>query len=54
MQENMLHQGCKLYYNDYNEYWDHKRDCMVAMCTSLYNKGLLDGVGKTSHTLMLI
>ena len=42
-------EGCELYYNDYNEYWDHKRDCMVAMCTSLYNKGLLDGVGMQSH-----
>lgn len=42
-------EGCKLYYNDYNEYWDHKRDCIVAMCTSLYNKGLLDGVGMQSH-----
>lgn len=42
-------EGCKLYYNDYNEYWDHKRDRMVEMCTSLYNKGLLDGVGMQSH-----
>ena len=40
---------CQLFYNDYNEYWDHKRDCMVAMCSSLYNKGLLDGVGMQSH-----
>jgi GH35 family endo-1,4-beta-xylanase len=41
--------NCKLFYNDYNEYWDHKRDCIVAMCTSLYNKGVLDGVGMQSH-----
>ena len=40
---------CKLYYNDYNEYWDHKRDCIASMCASLYNKGLLDGVGMQSH-----
>ncbi|ODM25233.1 glycoside hydrolase [Clostridium sp. Bc-iso-3] len=41
--------NCKLYYNDYNEYWDHKRDSIASMCTSLYNKGLLDGVGMQSH-----
>ena len=40
---------CKLYYNDYNEYWDHKRDCIYNMCKSLYSKGLLDGVGMQSH-----
>ena len=40
---------CKLYYNDYNEYWDHKRDCIYNMCKSLYQKGLLDGVGMQSH-----
>jgi len=42
-------EGCKLYYNDYNEYWDHKRDCIYNMCKSLYEKGLLDGVGMQSH-----
>ena len=41
--------GCKLFYNDYNEYWDHKRDCIYNMCKSLYNDGLLDGVGMQSH-----
>ncbi|HOM02800.1 MAG TPA: endo-1,4-beta-xylanase, partial [Acetivibrio sp.] len=41
--------NCKLYYNDYNEYWDHKRDCIASICTSLYNKGVLDGVGMQSH-----
>ena len=40
---------CDLYYNDYNEYWDHKRDCIYNMCKSLYQKGLLDGVGMQSH-----
>ncbi|MCR5718547.1 MAG: endo-1,4-beta-xylanase [Oscillospiraceae bacterium] len=40
---------CKLYYNDYNEYWDHKRDCIYNMCKSLYQKGVLDGVGMQSH-----
>lgn len=42
-------EGCDLYYNDYNEYWDHKRDCIYNMCKSLYEKGLLDGVGMQSH-----
>lgn len=41
--------GCKLFYNDYNEYWDHKRDKIYAMCKNLYEKGLLDGVGMQSH-----
>ena len=42
-------EGCDLYYNDYNEYWDHKRDCIYNMAKNLYNKGLLDGVGMQSH-----
>jgi arabinoxylan arabinofuranohydrolase len=42
-------EGCALYYNDYNEYWDHKRDAIYEMCKSLYEKGLLDGVGMQSH-----
>jgi len=42
-------EGCDLYYNDYNEYWDHKRDAIYDMCKSLYEKGLLDGVGMQSH-----
>lgn len=41
--------NCELYYNDYNEYWDHKRDSIYTMCKSLYEKGLLDGVGMQSH-----
>ena len=41
--------NCKLFYNDYNEYWDHKRDCIYNMCKSLYEKGVLDGVGMQSH-----
>lgn len=40
---------CKLFYNDYNEYWDHKRDCIATMCASLYKKGVLDGIGMQSH-----
>lgn len=42
-------EGCKLFYNDYNEYWDHKRDCIYKTCKSLYDKGLLDGIGMQSH-----
>ena len=42
-------EGCQLYYNDYNEYWDHKRDAIYSMCKSLYEKGLLDGIGMHSH-----
>lgn len=42
-------EGCKLFYNDYNEYWDHKRNCIVSTCKDLYNKGILDGVGMQSH-----
>ena len=42
--------SCKLYYNDYNEYWDHKRDCIInTIVKPLYNKGLLDGMGMQSH-----
>lgn len=42
-------ESCKLYYNDYNEYWEHKRDAIYSMCKSLYEKGLLDGIGMQSH-----
>lgn len=42
-------EGCSLFYNDYNEYWDHKRDCIYNMCKSLYEKGYLDGIGMQSH-----
>ena len=42
-------ESCALYYNDYNEYWDHKRDAIYSMCKSLYEKGLLDGIGMQSH-----
>ena len=42
-------ESCKLYYNDYNEYWEHKRDAIYSMCKSLYEKSLLDGIGMQSH-----
>lgn len=40
----------KLFYNDYNEWWDHKRDCIIrTILTPLYNKGILDGMGMQMH-----
>ncbi|MDR0918020.1 MAG: endo-1,4-beta-xylanase [Oscillospiraceae bacterium] len=42
-------EGCKLFYNDYNEYMGVKRDHIVNKVTQLYNDGLLDGVGMQSH-----
>lgn len=43
-------EGCSLFYNDYNEYWDHKRDCILrTIVKPLYAKGLLDGMGMQSH-----
>lgn len=43
-------EDCDLYYNDYNEYWDHKRDCIInTIVKPLYEKGLLDGMGMQSH-----
>lgn len=41
--------GCDLYYNDYNEYWDGKRDRIYDLCKPLYEKGVLDGIGMQSH-----
>jgi len=40
----------KLFYNDYNEFWDHKRDCILkTIVEPLFKKGVLDGVGMQSH-----
>lgn len=41
--------GCKLYYNDYNEYMDGKMNAIVEMATNLKEKGLIDGIGMQSH-----
>lgn len=41
--------GCKLYYNDYNEYMDGKLNAIIDMATSLKEKGLIDGIGMQSH-----
>ena len=40
---------CKLFYNDYNEYYNPKHKNIVNLCQKLYSKGLLDGVGMQSH-----
>lgn len=41
--------NCKLYYNDYNEYIDAKRDAIYTLVKSLKEQGLCDGVGMQSH-----
>lgn len=40
---------CMLYYNDYNEYIDSKRDAIYNLVKKLYSQGLCDGVGMQSH-----
>ena len=40
---------CMLYYNDYNEYIDSKRDAIYNLVRKLYSQGLCDGVGMQSH-----
>lgn len=42
-------EGCKLYYNDFNEYCDGKTKAMVALAKDLSAKGVLDGLGLQSH-----
>ena len=42
-------EGCKLYYNDYNEYMDVKLKAIVNMAQELKEKGLIDGIGMQSH-----
>ncbi|MBR1392453.1 MAG: endo-1,4-beta-xylanase [Ruminococcus sp.] len=42
-------EGCKLYYNDYNEYMDNKLAAIVNMAKDLKSKGLIDGIGMQSH-----
>ncbi|MBQ6213197.1 MAG: endo-1,4-beta-xylanase, partial [Ruminococcus sp.] len=41
--------GCKLYYNDYNEYMLNKMNAIVEMATDLKEKGIIDGIGMQSH-----
>lgn len=42
-------EGCKLYYNDFNEYMPQKTAAIVEMANSLKEKGLIDGIGMQSH-----
>lgn len=42
-------EGCKLYYNDYNEYMDQKMNAIYNMALELKEKGLIDGIGMQAH-----
>ncbi len=42
-------EGCKLYYNDYNEYISGKTDAIYELAMDLKEKGLIDGIGMQSH-----
>ncbi len=42
-------EGCKLYYNDFNEYMPQKTAAIVEMANALKEKGLIDGIGMQSH-----
>lgn len=42
-------EGCKLYYNDYNEYMDGKMNAILKMAEELKAKDLIDGIGMQSH-----
>lgn len=42
-------EGCKLYYNDYNEYMDNKMKAIVSMAEDFKAKGIIDGIGMQSH-----
>ncbi len=42
-------QNCRIYYNDYNEYIDNKRDAIYNLVKKLYEQGLCDGIGMQSH-----
>lgn len=42
-------EGCKLYYNDYNEYMDGKMNAIYEMALELKEKNLIDGIGMQAH-----
>ena len=43
-------EGCKLFYNDYNEYSPAKRAYIISdILTPLIDAGLIDGMGMQSH-----
>lgn len=39
----------KLFYNDFNTFQDKKRDAIYALCQSLKEKGLIDGIGMQGY-----
>lgn len=39
----------KLFYNDFNTFQDKKRDAIYALCKSLKEKGLIDGIGMQGY-----
>ena len=41
--------GCKLFYNDYNEYMGQKYTDICALLNELKSAGLIDGMGMQSH-----
>lgn len=45
-------EGCKLFYNDYNEYAADKRDAIYEKCKELAAEGNIDGIGMQSHISM--
>lgn len=43
-------EGCKLYYNDFNEYMPGKREAIVALTEEINSDGhYIDGIGMQSH-----
>ena len=42
-------EGCKLFYNDYNEYTPAKRDGIIKKIKELVKEGNIDGIGMQSH-----
>ncbi|MEN8906147.1 MAG: endo-1,4-beta-xylanase [Clostridiales bacterium] len=44
--------GCKLFYNDYNEYESVKSDFIIGILENLIEKDLVDGMGMQSHWIM--
>ncbi len=42
-------EGCKLYYNDYNEYMDGKMNAIYEMALELKEQGTIDGIGMQAH-----
>lgn len=41
--------GVKLFYNDFNTYQTEKRDAIYTLCSSLKEKGLIDGIGMQGY-----